>query len=58
MGHKMTKSNQSYLIIIFGLMPSNIMPWTFFTEIFLNFQIMKILLMTPATAVTIPKSES
>ena len=30
MGHKMTKSNQSYLIIIFGLMPSNnIMPWTF-----------------------------
>ena len=26
----MTKSNQSYLIIIFGLMPSNnIMPWTF-----------------------------
>jgi len=47
----MTKSNQSYLIIIFGLMPSNnIMPWTF--SEFLNSQIMKILLMTPATAVT------
>ena len=35
----MTKSNQSYLIIIFGLMPSNL-SWTFFLK-FLNSQIMK-----------------
>ena len=55
MGQKMTKSNQSYLIIIYGLMLRMVISLNFFSEIL---KLWKFWLMTPATAVTIPKSES